>query len=287
MTMRVLVAVNEPTLRASVAELLQSCGYVATLTRSERSEAPVTTNFGAAIVAPTSFDRAALALARQLCGDGCKVILLTPSRETARTASRLLPDAVAFPAQPMDQPRLVRLLAQIAAARTDEETPPTQVLRFEGRSLDLGGHTFIDENGHEVPLTHAEFELLALFARRSGRVLSRDQLRNGISGRDHEPYDRSIDMLVARLRRKIEPDVKSPRFILTVPGAGYKFAARVQHADAATSSPSEPQQPQPTVASGAPRPGERRQLSVLACQIRGLAAAAELDPEDEGEVMSS
>jgi class 3 adenylate cyclase/predicted ATPase len=183
----------------------------------------------------------------------------------------------------MDQQRLVRLLAQIAAVGTGEETPPTLVLRFEGRSLDLAGHAFIDENGREVPLTHAEFELLALFARRSGRVLSRDQLRNGISGRDHEPYDRSIDMLVARLRRKIEPNAKSPRFILTVPGAGYKFAARVQHADAATPQSSKPQAMEP---SAGPRLGERRQLSILACQIRGLAASADPDPEDEGEVMS-
>src|SRR5215813_7274198 len=284
MTMRVLVAVDEPTLRANVAELLQSCGYAATLARNERSELPAVANLGAAIVAPTSFDHAALALARQLCGDGCKVILLTPSRETARTASRLLPAAVAFPAQPMDQQRLVGLLAKIEAAGTDEETPPTRVLQFEGRALDLGGRSFIDENGHEVPLTHAEFELLALFARRSGRVLSRDQLRNGISGRDHEPYDRSIDMLVARLRRKIEPNVKSPRFILTVPGVGYKFAARVQHADAATPPPGKPQMVEP---SGGPRLGERRQLSILACQIRGLAASVDPDPEDEGEVMSS
>src|SRR5262249_59910236 len=105
----------------------------------------------------------------------------------------------------------------------------------------------------------------AVVARGSGRVLSRDQLRNGISGRDHEPYDRSIDMLIARLRRKIEPNVKSPRFILTVPGAGYKFAARVQHADAATPPPGKPQAMEP---SGGPRLGERRQLNILACQIR-------------------
>src|SRR5215471_11461945 len=280
MTMRVLVAVDEPTLRARVTELLQSCGYVAT--RRERSEGRAG-NLSAAIVAPTSFDEEAFTLARRLCGDGCKVILLAPSHEAARTASRMLPDADAFPAQPMDEQRLVRLLAQITAERTSEETQPTPVLQFEGRTLDLGGHAFIDENGREVSLTHAEFELLALFARRSGRVLSRDQLRNGISGRDHEPYDRSIDMLVARLRRKIEPNIKSPRFILTVPGVGYKFATRVQHADAATLPPDKPAM-EP---SGGARLGERRQLSILACQIRGLAASADPDPEDEGEVMSS
>src|SRR5262245_51481720 len=112
MTMRVLVAVEEPTLRARVAELLQSCGYVTVVAPSKPSEAPAPTSVGAAIVAPASFDHASLALARQLCGDGCKVILLTPSPEAARRASRLLPHAAAFPAQPLDQ-RLVRHLAQI------------------------------------------------------------------------------------------------------------------------------------------------------------------------------
>jgi class 3 adenylate cyclase/predicted ATPase len=166
-----------------------------------------------------------------------------------------------------------------------DEDEPTTVLRFEGRSLDLGGHGFVDVHGRDVPLTRAEFELLALFARSSGRVLSRDQLRNGISGRNHEPYDRSIDMLVARLRRKIEPDAKFPRFILTMPGVGYKFAARVQQVDLVKPPTIEPQLRE---ASDAPRPAERRQLTVLACQIRGLAAiSVQLDPEDEGELMSS
>src|SRR5262249_21679439 len=134
MTMRVLVAVDGPTLRAKVAELLQSSGYVATLARSERSELPATNNLGAAIVAPTSFDPAALALARHLCGGGCKVILLTPSRETARTASRLLPDAVAIPAQPMDLQRLVRHLAPIAGAGGGAGAPATPARRATGRT---------------------------------------------------------------------------------------------------------------------------------------------------------
>jgi DNA-binding winged helix-turn-helix (wHTH) protein len=199
--------------------------------------------------------------------------------------SRRLPDAAALLAHPLDEQRLVHLLAEIAAGRGSEAATPTTVLQFEGRSLDLAGRALIDENGREIPLTHAEFELLALFARCSGRVLSRDQLRNGISGRDHEPYDRSIDMLVARLRRKIEPNAKSPRFILTTPGVGYKFAARVLRANLPTPPSIEPQLKE---LSRPPHSGERRQLSVLACQIRGLAAtSAELDPEDEVEMMSN
>ena len=283
MKMRVLLAVNEFPLRARLARVLHSCGYVAALAGGARREA--TRNLAAAIVAPTSFDDNGLAVARKLCADGCKVIVLTDSHEAAQTGASILPDAHAFLVQPVDEQRLVALLAEIAAAQASGGTAPTTVLRFEGRSLDLARHAFVDENGREVPLTHSEFELLALFARSSGQVLSRDQLRIGVSGRDLEAYDRSIDVLVARLRRKIEPNAKSPRFILTLPGVGYKFAPRVLQADLAATPPIEPQLKK---ASDAPRPAEHRQLSVLACQIRGWAASSTpLDPEDEGELMGS
>jgi class 3 adenylate cyclase/DNA-binding response OmpR family regulator/predicted ATPase len=284
MRARVLIAAEEPSLRARLSRVLQSCGHVTAFAGHPRGPFD-TRNLSAALVAPTSLDDKGLALARELSAGGCRVIVLAPSREALAMVSRQLPDADVLLAQPVDEQRLVRLLAEITAARASEEAIPATVLRFEGRSLDLAGRALIDENGREIPLTHAEFELLALFARCSGRVLSRDQLRNGISGRDHEPYDRSIDMLVARLRRKIEVNARSPRFILTTPGVGYKFAARVQHASLATPPSIEPQ---PTKANRAPRSGERRQLSVLACQIRGLAAmSAELDPEDEVEMMGS
>jgi DNA-binding response OmpR family regulator len=68
-------------------------------------------------------------------------------------------------------------------------------------------------------------------------VLSRDQLRRAVVGHGAEPYDRNVDMLIARLRRKIEPNPKSPRFILTVPGLGYKFAPRPQSVEDGESLP--------------------------------------------------
>jgi DNA-binding response OmpR family regulator/class 3 adenylate cyclase/predicted ATPase len=279
--MRVLLSVEEFALRARLARVLQSRGYVAAVARGARS----TRNPPAAIVAPTSFDDKGLTLAQGLCADGCKVIVLTDSHQAAEMGSRIIPHAYAFLAQPVDEQRLTALLAEIAAALASEGTAPTRVLQFEGRSLDLGGHAFVDETGREVPLTHAEFELLSILARSNGRVLSRDQLRIGISGRDLEPYDRSIDMLVGRLRRKIEPNAKSPCFIRTVPGVGYKFVPRVQQAGLATPPPIESQLKKARATS---RPAELRQLSVLACQIRGWAAlSTQLDPEDEGELMSS
>jgi len=76
--------------------------------------------------------------------------------------------------------------------------------------------------------THAEFALLLELVRRAGRVLSRDELRRAIVGRDAEPDDRSVDMLVSRLRRKIETDPKAPRMIVTVPREGYKLGVPSQ-----------------------------------------------------------
>jgi adenylate cyclase len=99
-------------------------------------------------------------------------------------------------------------------------------LRFAGLVLDLDGRSLTDAVGKDVPLTPSEFVLLASFVRGAGRALSRDHLLQAVAGRESESFDRSIDVLVGRLRRKIEPDPKTPRLIVTVPGVGYKFAVR-------------------------------------------------------------
>lgn len=83
------------------------------------------------------------------------------------------------------------------------------------------------ENGGEVALTTAEFDLLRAFVECAGRVQTRDQLLDSTQGRDWSPFDRSIDNLISRLRRKIEADPTKPRLIKTVRGAGYVFTAKV------------------------------------------------------------
>ncbi len=77
-------------------------------------------------------------------------------------------------------------------------------------------------------LTTAEFNLLALLLERPGRVLSRDELMDLLKGHDWSPIDRSIDALVARLRKKIEPQSERPLLIKTVRGVGYVFSGTVQ-----------------------------------------------------------
>ena len=78
-----------------------------------------------------------------------------------------------------------------------------------------------------MPLTRGEFAVLRMFVARPGRVISRDTLLDAFTDR-LEPFDRSIDVLVGRLRKKIEADPKQPRLIVTVPGEGYRFDGLTQ-----------------------------------------------------------
>jgi TolB-like protein/DNA-binding winged helix-turn-helix (wHTH) protein len=96
-------------------------------------------------------------------------------------------------------------------------------VRFRDFTLDLDGCSLSNTDGGDIPLTRSEFALLREFIRHPGRVLSRDYLLDALGGKRPDPFDRSIDMLVGRLRRKIEPDAKPPVLIVTVPGAGYRF----------------------------------------------------------------
>ena len=81
------------------------------------------------------------------------------------------------------------------------------------------------ESGEAIALTRGEFALLREFVRRPGRVLSRDFLLDAAVGRRNAPFDRSVDVMVGRLRKKVEPDPKQPSVIQTVPGEGYRFNA--------------------------------------------------------------
>jgi two-component system phosphate regulon response regulator OmpR len=99
----------------------------------------------------------------------------------------------------------------------------SQHLRFGQCLLDLEAHKLFTLAGEEIPITAMEFDLLQVFATHPHRVLTRDQLLDMAHNRDWEPFDRSIDIRIARLRRKIEADPAKPQTIKTVRGAGYLF----------------------------------------------------------------
>ena len=120
--------------------------------------------------------------------------------------------------------RVKAVLRRMQVPSADAAAASAGPVVFEGWTLDPGRRTLKDPQGRDVHLTRAEFDLLAVLATRAGRAQTRDQLLDAIAGRESAPFDRTIDVLIARLRRKIEVDPKSPKLILTMPGFGYKFA---------------------------------------------------------------
>jgi TolB-like protein/DNA-binding winged helix-turn-helix (wHTH) protein len=105
---------------------------------------------------------------------------------------------------------------------------PASVVRFAGFVLNFDACLLARESGDPIALTRGEFAVLRMFVTRPGRVISRDSLLDAFTDRRFEPFDRSIDVLVGRLRKKIEADPKQPRLIVTVPGEGYRFDGLTQ-----------------------------------------------------------
>lgn len=169
-----------------------------------------------------------LSLARSLHGGAAAVIMLSARGDTMDRVLALEIGADDYLSKPFD-PRelLARIHAVLRRHRpTAAETP--RVFKFGWFCLDPASH-HLKRNDETVPLTTGEFTLLHIFVRNPGRVLSRDDLARLARNDERMPFDRSIDVRVARLRHKIEEDPENPRFIRTVWGAGYLFVPEGEH----------------------------------------------------------
>ncbi|MCX9105009.1 response regulator [Aeromonas veronii] len=159
------------------------------------------------------------------------IIMLTAMGEETDRIIGLEMGADDYLAKPFN-PR--ELLARIKAVmrRTQADNQPaaetlTRDLRFDRWLLDVNRRELVDEDGVGLSLSTAEFDLLKVFLERPQRVLSRDQLLDLARGREAVAFDRAIDTLVSRLRRKLERDPKNPELIKTIWGGGYMFSADV------------------------------------------------------------
>ena len=128
--------------------------------------------------------------------------------------------------------RVRAVLRRYDAAGSSEAPVSSQeageVWRFDGWVLDASRRELRSASGEARELTTAEFNMLLMFVQRPSRVLSRDNIMDLLKGHEWSPLDRSIDSLVARLRRKVEEAPEAPRLIKTVRGVGYVFAADVR-----------------------------------------------------------
>ncbi len=107
-----------------------------------------------------------------------------------------------------------------------EEPQATRIHQFDGWRLDTLKRSLVNPNNEEVSLTTAEFDMLHTFVLNKGRVLNRNQLLEAVSNRSWNPNDRTVDVMVGRLRRKLEDDPAKPRLLVTIRSIGYQFVPR-------------------------------------------------------------
>jgi DNA-binding response OmpR family regulator len=153
------------------------------------------------------------------------VIMLTAAGETVDRIVGLEMGADDYLGKPVDlrelEARIKAVLRRNGASDSGREKPGSA--RFGEYLLDIGSARLRNGDGVEVPLTAMEFNLLKLFAENKGRVLNRDQILEQAHDRSWDPFDRSIDIRISRLRRKIEPHPDKPAIIKTVRGIGYVY----------------------------------------------------------------
>ncbi|MGD1926247.1 MAG: response regulator [Paracoccaceae bacterium] len=159
------------------------------------------------------------------------VIMLTATAEVVDRILGLEMGADDYLGKPVDLRELEARLKTVLRRSTSTSNEP-EAEKIEGKiqfgpcTLDLESALLFGADGDEIPITAMEFSLLRVFAQNRGRVLNRDQLLDQAHDRDWDPFDRSIDIRISRLRRKIEPNAQKPEVIRTVRGIGYIFGER-------------------------------------------------------------
>lgn len=139
-------------------------------------------------------------------------------------------DYIVKPFEPRELVARIRaVLRRCRMTPASPETVETQIYHFGDWSADFHGCTLSHEDGEVVQLSSSEASLLHAFVSAPGRVLSRSQLLDATTGRSDEPFDRSMDARISRLRKKLRDNTKTPSVIRTVYGAGYVFSLQVSH----------------------------------------------------------
>jgi len=225
MPQTVLVVDDEPRIAAIAADYLRHAGY-SVLTAGDGPEALALARAKRPdlVVLDLGLPRlGGLEVARTLRAETAVPIVMLTAR--VEEADRLLglelgaDDYITKPFSPRE------LVARVKAVlrRSEKGATTDGLLRLGDLTLDTARLT-VTRGAAAIDLTPTEFQLLATLARRPGRVFTRAQLLDAVRGDGGESFDRAIDAHVKNVRRKIEPDTRNPRYILTVYGVGYKAA---------------------------------------------------------------
>lgn len=225
---RILVVEDEADVREMIADYLDAHGF-AVLPAADAAAAEALVDQAALILLDVNMPgESGVSFARRLQARQPRtpLIFVTAIGDTIDRVVGLELGADDYVAKPFDPRELVariRAVLRRAAAPAAIAPAAVQAVAMGRCRLDLAACRLTGPNGEPVPLTAMEFDLLSAFARHPNRALSRDQLLDLAHRRDGEPFDRSIDIRVTRLRRKIEADPAHPQAIRTVRGIGYMF----------------------------------------------------------------
>jgi len=231
----VLVVEDDPDVRGMIVEYLSGHGFdLAEAENGAAMRAAITARVPDAVLLDVNLGgEDGISLARWLRErHDIGIIMVTAAGEVVDRVVGLEVGADDYVAKPFDPRELLARLKSVlrrVQARTSSgvatggSKDPGRRVNVGRCVLDLAGHRLVAADGQEVPLTSMEFDLLRVFTDHPNQVLSRDQLLTHTRNRDWEPFDRSIDIRIARLRRKIETDPDHPQLIKTVRGAGYMY----------------------------------------------------------------
>lgn len=131
--------------------------------------------------------------------------------------------------KPFDQRELLARIRSVLRRVDESSLGDHSIAHFAGWTVDLTTRRLIDENSVEIELTGHEYHLLEILIVNSNKVLRRDQIMAKVKGRDWIPSDRSVDVLVGKLRKKIEQNPRKPNLIKTLRGVGYIMATRIEY----------------------------------------------------------
>lgn len=164
---------------------------------------------------------------------GIPIIMLTAMAELSDKIVGLELGADDYLTKPFAPQELLARIRALQRRASDQKSPvgePSRpVISFAGWHLDITCRELRSPDDVMIPLSGGEFDLLVVFLEHPQRILTREQLIDLTHGQGHDAFDRSIDVQVSRLRRKIEPDSKRPDLIRTVRNGGYMFTAKVTH----------------------------------------------------------
>ena len=227
---KILVVDDDSDLRWMVEKYLSKHEFSVTLAEDgeKMREALEQQSFDLAILDINLPGEDGLSLARYLRGNyQIGIIMLSAAAEVFDRIVGLEMGADDYVTKPFE-PRelLARVKSVLRRTQGAAQPEPGSRVRFGEFTLDLEAHQLLDDKGQPIALTSMEFDLLKAFAENPNKVLNRDQLLSLSHNRDWDPFDRSIDIRITRLRRKIEVEPSRPQIIKTVRGAGYIFVTQ-------------------------------------------------------------